>query len=372
MESKQSNQTPETRPKKIINVVNKLLGAVPVIGIQRHRLLTDGQGVVTLVGFYGCPLQCRYCLNPQCHEEDKILGYYSAEKLYEEVRVDDVYFRTTGGGVTFGGGEPLLYSDFIVRFRALCGKKWRLSVETSLNVPREQVAKLVNVVDEWLIDIKDMDNDIYTRYTGKSNAQVRENLNYLAKQRIRHKIQVRIPLIPGYNNVEHQARTIHYLEKEEFRQYSRLTYQKEVQKYYFDEQERGKQGKATCNVLKCLRENIALEYGFPYTSSKCDQETCISGTCPRCEAELQILTEAYYENKDKHSFKRSGDMLARALGGIGKNYFGSDDIPRSILDVVFGPGAPLFVFFAPSEEQIIERYATYLYLKSVDKKQEEK
>ena len=36
-----------------------------VIGIARHRLQTDGQGVSTLVAFHGCPLHCKYCLNPQ-------------------------------------------------------------------------------------------------------------------------------------------------------------------------------------------------------------------------------------------------------------------------------------------------------------------
>ena len=35
-----------------------------IIGIARHRLSTDGDGVTTLVAFHGCPLHCRYCLNP--------------------------------------------------------------------------------------------------------------------------------------------------------------------------------------------------------------------------------------------------------------------------------------------------------------------
>ncbi|MCB6973223.1 carboxypeptidase-like regulatory domain-containing protein [Butyricimonas sp. DFI.6.44] len=40
-----------------------------VIGIERHRLQTDGEGVSTLVAFHGCPLRCRYCLNPQSRDE---------------------------------------------------------------------------------------------------------------------------------------------------------------------------------------------------------------------------------------------------------------------------------------------------------------
>lgn len=39
----------------------------PIMGVERLRINSDGDGVTTLVGFYGCPLRCRYCLNPQCH-----------------------------------------------------------------------------------------------------------------------------------------------------------------------------------------------------------------------------------------------------------------------------------------------------------------
>ena len=31
----------------------------PIIGISRHRLLTDGEGVTTLVVFHCCPLHCK-------------------------------------------------------------------------------------------------------------------------------------------------------------------------------------------------------------------------------------------------------------------------------------------------------------------------
>ena len=43
-----------------------------VIGVVRHRLLTDGDGVTTLVAFHNCPLRCKYCLNPQAFGDDKV------------------------------------------------------------------------------------------------------------------------------------------------------------------------------------------------------------------------------------------------------------------------------------------------------------
>ena len=105
--------------------------AAPLIGISRHRLSTDGEGVTTLVAFHGCPLRCKYCLNPQSLHSEGIWKNYDCEQLYEEVRQDELYFLATHGGITFGGGEPCLQSDFIDEFRQLCGQEWQLSVETT-------------------------------------------------------------------------------------------------------------------------------------------------------------------------------------------------------------------------------------------------
>ena len=73
---------------------------VPLIGIARHRLSIDGEGVTTLVAFHGCPLHCKYCLNPTCLQPDGIWKNYDCNQLYEEVRKDELYFLTSRGGVT--------------------------------------------------------------------------------------------------------------------------------------------------------------------------------------------------------------------------------------------------------------------------------
>lgn len=96
--------------------------AVPLIGIARHRLTIDGEGVTTLVAFHGCPLRCKYCLNPTSLQPDGVWESYDCNQLYEEVRKDELYFLASCGGVTFGGGEPLLQSEFIRQFRQLCGR----------------------------------------------------------------------------------------------------------------------------------------------------------------------------------------------------------------------------------------------------------
>jgi pyruvate formate lyase activating enzyme len=79
----------------------------------------DGPGVTTLVCFHGCPLRCRYCLNPFSFAPETKRTNMSPRQLFDRVRLDELYFLSTGGGVTFGGGEPLLYPDFIQEFRTI-------------------------------------------------------------------------------------------------------------------------------------------------------------------------------------------------------------------------------------------------------------
>ncbi len=177
---------------------------IPVFGIERHRLTTDGQGVTTLVGTCGCPLQCKYCINPHAWNQATLekSAYMSAQELYERVKVDNLYFLASGGGITFGGGESLLYAEFIREFRRVCGKQWRLTVETSLNVRRELLEVALECVDDFIVDIKDMNPDIYKAYTGKDNVQVLENLKLLVGRLEEKQVRVRVPAIPEFNAKE--------------------------------------------------------------------------------------------------------------------------------------------------------------------------
>ena len=134
--------------------------------ISRLRMGTDGKGVSTLVAFFGCPLRCKYCINDFCHEDDEgwggvPRGSYTPQELMQILVKDDIYYRMSGGRVTFGGGEPLLQSAFIHEVCKLADASWKMRIETSLNVPWRYVEPLINDIDEWIIDIKDMDFHIY-------------------------------------------------------------------------------------------------------------------------------------------------------------------------------------------------------------------
>lgn len=187
--------------------------AVPFIGINRHRLGADGRGVTTLAAFHGCTLRCKYCLNRRCLESAEGLPAYTPEQLFKHVSIDNLYFIATGGGVCFGGGEPLLHSDFIYEFKELCGKSWNITVETSLNVPQKAVAKVVKVAGEFIVDIKESNLNIYNAYTSGDGSRAWDNLRYLLSEVAAAQVMVRVPLIKDYNTESDTAKTVEKLKK---------------------------------------------------------------------------------------------------------------------------------------------------------------
>ena len=196
----------------------------PILGIVRHRIMTDGKGVTTLVGFYGCPLRCRYCLNPTCFDPETKVMTLTSEELYERVRIDELYFLATGGGVTFGGGEPLLHSDFIREFCLKCGNAYNFCVETCLNVPFENIEKVLPFISTFYVDVKDCDPDIYFNYTGKDNTRVLDNLKKLVSLGHSNKIVVRLPLIPDHNREEDREKSEKRLRNMGIKSFDKFTY----------------------------------------------------------------------------------------------------------------------------------------------------
>ena len=193
--------------------MNKVV--LPVIAINRHRMGTDGEGVTTLVASHGCPLECRYCINKKYLTADmlKRCRNLTPEELYDEVKIDDLYFVATNGGIAFGGGESLIHAEFIKEFREICGNRWRIVAETSLNIPSEKLYKVMSVVDEFSIDIKDMDDKIYKSYTGRNNDNVINNLNILIEEKGSDNLYVRVPQIRDYNTRSDIERSIEMLER---------------------------------------------------------------------------------------------------------------------------------------------------------------
>ena len=62
---------------------------------------------------------------------------------------------------------------------------WKLNIETSLYAPAEAVITAAQVADSMIIDIKDMDNRIYERYTGQNAEVMKRNLCLLYTSKVR-------------------------------------------------------------------------------------------------------------------------------------------------------------------------------------------
>lgn len=201
--------------------MRQMIVKAPIYSISRLRFGTDGKGITSLVAFMGCPLRCRHCINSWCHSDPSQARLMSPEDLYGELMIDDIYFQMTGGGVCFGGGEPTLYPEFIRQFRKVCGSRWRITVETALTCTEDVIPEMARSVDRWIVDVKDLSEEIYEEYTGKRN-DIRSKLRVLLDAGA--ETTVRVPHIPGHNSDADVARTIGELRSMGFNDIDEFTY----------------------------------------------------------------------------------------------------------------------------------------------------
>ncbi len=177
------------------------MAEIKIAGIERLRMETDGEGVTTLVVSMGCPLRCAYCLNPFTWDNSyKGFKTYTVKELYDELKIDSLYFLSTGGGIMFGGGEPLLNAGFIREFiEEYKTVGWKFYMETSLSVPKENLDKVIGLIDCFVVDTKDMNKERYEKYTLGNYDLFYNNLKYLLEKVGSEKIIVRVPKIPVFH-----------------------------------------------------------------------------------------------------------------------------------------------------------------------------
>lgn len=121
-------------------------------------------------------------------------------EVLDSVMREACYFVATGGGVTLGGGEPLLQWREALRLAELRPGWMRLTIETSLQAPREAVEALAPLTDLWIVDIKSLDPTIYRDYAHGDASVMLGNLRALADAPGR--VLARVPAIPGWKGEE--------------------------------------------------------------------------------------------------------------------------------------------------------------------------
>ncbi|MCD8352275.1 MAG: glycyl-radical enzyme activating protein [Planctomycetaceae bacterium] len=227
-----------------------------VFDIQRFSI-HDGPGIRTTVFLKGCPLRCAWCQNPEgleqqirvwnfdnlcvgcgrctqaclsaavvldaggkpridhdrctrcghcveaCNRNALTLDGYEIEagELARQLQRDSVFFATSGGGVTFSGGEPLAQANFVTDVAARL-KEGGVStaVETCLDVAWEAVEQVMPVLDYFQVDIKLADTIRHANATGHGNERILANFRRLAESLDDHRsrLRIRVPLVPGF------------------------------------------------------------------------------------------------------------------------------------------------------------------------------
>lgn len=210
-----------------------------VFDIQRNSFV-DGPGVRTTVFFKGCNLHCEWCHNPEGQwDKPEVMFYkdrcthcglcksipeidadficpnhakslcgkdFTVDEVLTECLKDKLFFDTSGGGVTFSGGECMLQIDFLESILKACKENGlSTAVDTAGCVPYDRFERILDCTDLFLYDIKCIDSDKHRRYTGADNRLILENLKRLLSH---SRVWIRIPVIPSVNDTVEEMEKI--------------------------------------------------------------------------------------------------------------------------------------------------------------------
>lgn len=222
-----------------------------IFDIQRLSV-HDGPGIRTIVFMKGCPLSCIWCHNPESRDFRPTLGYsaercigcgrcatacsahsfdggvhridrtacegsgacvgvcptgaltlygkeVTAAEVMEEVMRDRAFYKTSGGGLTVSGGEPLGQPDFLCELLTLAKQSGlHTCLETCGYTSRAVIERVAPSVDLFLYDFKESDPALHEKFTGVSSERIISNLRYINS--LGKRIVLRCPIIPGLND----------------------------------------------------------------------------------------------------------------------------------------------------------------------------
>ena len=220
-----------------------------IFDIERSSFV-DGPGIRTTVFFKGCNLRCAWCHNPESQRKETQLMFhrakctgcgtcrakcpnalescdacgtcaslcpsgarelcgktYAVDVLFDELIKDKIFYESSGGGVTFSGGECMLQLDFLAAILKKCKENGiHTAVDTAGHVPFSSFERILPDTDLFLYDVKCFDSETHKRYTGVGNELIKENLERLL--RLEKPVWVRIPIILGVNDTVEEMQKI--------------------------------------------------------------------------------------------------------------------------------------------------------------------
>ena len=237
-----------------------------IFDIQRC-CMDDGPGIRTTVFLKGCNLRCSWCHNPESFVREPQLGYedskcsgcrkceivcsqnvhkivgekhevdykkcnmcgkcldtcetgavtrigrwMDSEEVLEIVARDKKYYDESGGGITFSGGEPTIWKDFLIALLKGCKEREiSTAIETNGISGGDALSEIMKVTDLFLLDFKLSDCYKHMKYTGRGNEDVYRTLELLNEGK--KNVILRCPIIPGVNDDEEHFATVQKLKK---------------------------------------------------------------------------------------------------------------------------------------------------------------
>jgi pyruvate formate lyase activating enzyme len=227
--------TLSAEPPISCEVSDKHADRARIFNIQRYSL-NDGRGIRTVVFFKGCPHRCPWCANPESlspaietvRRESKCLhctpclrdadecpsGAFehigrdvTLDELLSDVMKDDIFYRTSGGGVTLSGGEVLMQAGFATRFLTRLRQYGiHTAIETAGDAPLSRLLPLARQSDEILFDLKIMDGQQALAVVKMNQSRVTANFVALVNEGLR--VIPRLPLIPGFTLTNDNLRAV--------------------------------------------------------------------------------------------------------------------------------------------------------------------
>ncbi|MDO4539822.1 MAG: pyruvate formate-lyase-activating protein [Syntrophomonadaceae bacterium] len=157
----------------------------------------DGPGLRSVVFLQGCALRCQYCHNPDAwNPKAPTAGQYTVDALMAVLRRFIPYYRPSGGGVTFSGGDPLLQHQFLTAMLKACGQEnIHTAIESALAVSENILRPLLPLTGLFIVDLKHIDNAKSRLITGSSNRHMLNNIRLISESA--HPLWLRYVLVPG-------------------------------------------------------------------------------------------------------------------------------------------------------------------------------
>lgn len=164
----------------------------------------DGPGIRTLLFFSGCPLRCKWCANPEClelNDNNSYIRSYSVEEVLIYLESQRIFYRQSGGGITFSGGEATYQKEALDYLSArLYDEGISMALESSAYFDYDKLEAILKRMDLIFVDLKTMDNELHKEMTGVGNSLILKNIKILGSQD--KQVVIRIPVIEGMNATE--------------------------------------------------------------------------------------------------------------------------------------------------------------------------